>query len=831
MAERINAAIRAEGADKLFVGNVHRFCSRFLFSHSIIPSEAAVIDDDDAISILARYLNEDEYAIKGNHRRCREYADVFHLAALMHQIQCRHPRNLRIHPECLSHNDIAAMKAVFEKQSMAFDAEAMTELYKHSEDYLSLIHSELYDYGTQSIAIPMLRKMELACEYEKYKHENNLLDFEDLLMLTYDALAADKDGIYKRYAWVQVDEVQDLNPLQIAIIDALTDKNSPTVVYLGDEQQAIFSFMGAKMDTLEALKMRCKRNIHHLKVNHRSPKYLLDVLNAYAANVLGIDEELLPTTDYEPSPDGDELKIISSLDYETEAEDTVTLVEESLRRNDSDTTAVIVTANRDAEHISGKLREKGISHFKVSGTDLFSTPEMKVLIAHAALLYNDMNFMAWARICKGVRVFEQNATARRFVRALLDRAICPSDLLLYDNAGTYVQDFLNVSSSSDVVVFDTETTGLNVFEDDIVQIAAVKMRKGEIIEGSAFSVFIATERPVPAMLGEIENPLIEEMRRHELSGHREALSMFMEYAHGCVLIGHNADYDYNILDNNLKRYCGRADLQLCHPKYFDTLKLMRLLEPGLKEYKLKSLLKEFGLEGSNSHLADEDVFATCSVVRHCLVKAKEVTAEQRRFLSDKKVRHYVQKLRNNYLPLYKEAREKLFLRVGRYSEPPLADVLRRFYHALTEESYILPLENISHVFDFISNDVISPNEGSSLIEQLSQHLAEISTFKEADLCGSSCLHERVYVTTVHKAKGLEFDNVVVFDATDGRYPSFYNNGNNRLMAEDARKLYVAMSRAKQRLYVMYSTTFTDYHNMQHNQYLSRFMRPILPFFK
>lgn len=67
-----------------------------------------------------------------------------------------------------------------------------------------------------------------------------MLDFEDLLMLTYDALNADDQLELKRYRWIQVDEVQDLNPLQLALINGFTSKDFHTVMYLGDEQQAIF---------------------------------------------------------------------------------------------------------------------------------------------------------------------------------------------------------------------------------------------------------------------------------------------------------------------------------------------------------------------------------------------------------------------------------------------------------------------------------------------------------------------------------------------------------------------------------------------------------------
>jgi DNA helicase-2/ATP-dependent DNA helicase PcrA len=76
--------------------------------------------------------------------------------------------------------------------------------------------------------------------------------------------------------------------------------------------------------------------------------------------------------------------------------------------------------------------------------------------------------------------------------------------------------------------------------------------------------------------------------------------------------------------------------------------------------------------------------------------------------------------------------------------------------------------------------------------------------KEADLCGASTIEDRIFVTTIHKAKGLEFDNVIVFDVVDGRLPNYYSEGNLAQLSEDARKLYVAMTRAKKRLFISYS---------------------------
>ena len=56
MLERINANIADSSVGDVFVGNVHRFCSKFLFGNGLIAAESSVIDEDDAISSLAQYM-------------------------------------------------------------------------------------------------------------------------------------------------------------------------------------------------------------------------------------------------------------------------------------------------------------------------------------------------------------------------------------------------------------------------------------------------------------------------------------------------------------------------------------------------------------------------------------------------------------------------------------------------------------------------------------------------------------------------------------------------------------------------------------------------------
>ena len=797
-----------------------------------MAAESSVIDEDDAVSILARYLGEDEYLVQSNYNRRRSYSEIFHLESMMHQISHGHPKELRVHPECINLTDIAAMRRICTVMGKPFDAAAMTDIYNNVEQYRDLTQSDTCDYGDRQAIFKLLQKMTLAQQYRKYKRANRLLDFQDLLMMTYDALVADTERkLYKRYPWIQVDEVQDINPLQMAIIKMLTARPFRTVMFLGDEQQAIFSFMGAKLDTLSAIKSKPACQLHHLSVNHRSPRYLLDIFNTYAAEVLRIDSALLP--DAGKSSDevlmGNELKILCSEDYDQEVRDCVQFADNLNRTFPQSTTAFVVNANRDAEDISQELTRCGIGHFKVSGTDLFSQPDVKLLLAHLGVLNNEFSFMSWARLMKGVRVYESHAAARKFVRDLFDRAILPSDLLRDDDS-TYLMRFVDSYANDTIVVFDTETTGLNVFEDDILQIAAVKMRNGEVVKGSEFTVYVETDKEIPAMLGDIVNPIVEERKHHDLLTHEEALRQFMAYADGCTLLGHNADYDYNILDFNLRRYTPDLNLHDLHPSYLDSLRLVRLLHPELREHKLKYLLEVLHLEGSNSHLADDDVNATRSVVVHCYELSKDRVGQQHDFLNDSRVRQRVETLRRNYKQMYVSALGRMYTQLDDV-KPALVMELMRFYDYLLSEGMVQEIDGLRFVMDYLSGEMIDTSREPSLYEQLSNHTMEISTLKEADLCGSSNMKERIFVTTIHKAKGLEFDNVIIFDAVDGRMPNYYSRNNPRQLAEDARKFYVALSRAKHRLYVSQCITRLDYQNVPHDVHLTPFMKPIAKYFK
>ena len=801
MCERIEQRLGdSVGLDELFVGNVHRFCSHFLFDSGTVPEHAAVIDTDTSMSIMADFFGDDELRVLGDTKERQRYSQVINLQHLLYQCEPHHPGRLMVHRDALSPTLLKELCLTF---ALPYSQDSTLELYRHADFYLDqpvLLSRE---------ARLLLQQMTVARHYAEYKRHNDLLDFEDLLLYTYDAVCVQAKGadgadeahshhlarMPHKYSWIQIDEVQDLNPLQFAIIDLFTSHPSPTVVYLGDAQQAIFSFMGAQTDTLSMLHKRCgDAHFHNFHVNYRSPQYLLNVFNAYGEHVLGICREVLPSTTNDAERQPGDILLMEAETSTDEANMVAREVERIYTDCPGETVAVVVAFNSDADEVSAALRR--LPHFKVSGTDVFATPTMRTLLAHLSVVNMEHNFIAWSQLLTGLHLYVSNSSSRQFVRAMMELALTPADLIEYGGQATSLTEFVREYETRDVVVFDTETTGLDVFADDVVQLAAIKVRRGRVVD--SMDIFIETSRELPSMLGDVVNPLVEEYGRHPHLTHREALERFADFAYGCAIIGHNTTFDYQIMEHNMRRYAPHLSMTAGWPTYLDTLKLARLLHPRQHSYKLKDLLAQLGLEGENSHLASDDIVATLSLMVHCYDRARSIIGRQMEFIS--RHRKTVDRLCLLYGDIYLRARRQLYVEAD---GPLLVREMERAYSELCKTSRMETLQKMPYIIRYVEQDLLTPASGRSLAVQLNRHIQDVCTLKEADLCGAQSMTERVFVSTVHKAKGLEFDHVVVYDAVDGKYPSTYANTRAGGWDEEARKFYVAISRARRRLIVSY----------------------------
>lgn len=803
----------------LFVGNIHRYCSRFLFENALIPDESAIIDEQDSAEFVNSEISDEE--AKQLIGFFYENEDLGLIHVNWHTVNQLF--SIDVHPsgstglikmDKIKRIIVKAKTGIMNLTHVLFQVRA-----GHPEkDYLhrDFVDSFVRHGNFQSIEEFKQACIEVSCNKEtfewssaekrilavadrllKAKLQSHLYDFDDLLIHTYDAYFHDNEQKYKRYPWIQVDEIQDLSPIQLSLVDLFTDKRDDFVVlYLGDEYQAIYSFMGASLSNLEYLKERCLNHIFHLNKNYRSPKYLLDLYNEYAVKELNVDKDFLPQAKDNAQASRHDICLHIYREQEEETSRIRNAILPYLSHQLEETTAILVSWNNDATELSEQLTKENIPHFKISGTDTFQAIPMRTLLAHLNVVFNEFNPLACIRILKKTYAVDTYKQGRLFLEKLRNHAMSFQDLLLDTKSTTYLSGFCNIFDKQTIVVFDTETTGVDIFTDDIVQIAAVKIKNGEVISNSNFNVFLQTEKTIPEKLGDKVNPMVEAYKKANKLTRHEGLRAFLDYAGDCVLMGHNVNFDYHILKNNLKRDCPEENISL-NTQTLDTLKLAHLLFPHLRKYKLEYLLEKFNLSGENSHMADDDIIATCEVAKFFRKEAESHLPRQQKFIAEKLTQQAINELDYSYKECYWHTFNNL------YDEPyngiALVEEMKYAHRFLQEHCEIRAIERFYLVLDFLAQDVIK-DEPNILYAHLNNHLLDLDTYREGDLCDSPSFKEKLFISTVHKAKGLEFDNVVVMRAVVDRYPHFAHKTHQE-QDEDKRLFYVALSRAKKRLVV------------------------------
>lgn len=156
----------------------------------------------------------------------------------------------------------------------------------------------------------------------------------------------------------------------------------------------------------------------------------------------------------------------------------------------------------------------------------------------------------------------------------------------------------------DVVVIDTETTGFSFSHDELIQIAAARMVKGQIV--GWYVTFVDPGKPIPEDVAHLTN-----ISDDDVAGAPdpdEALRGLVEFVGDSDVVAHNANFDRTFVT---KRAAGES---LKKNRWIDSLDLARIALPRLTSHRLLDLVRAF--DGPEStHRADDDVAATCVVYR------------------------------------------------------------------------------------------------------------------------------------------------------------------------------------------------------------------------
>ena len=160
------------------------------------------------------------------------------------------------------------------------------------------------------------------------------------------------------------------------------------------------------------------------------------------------------------------------------------------------------------------------------------------------------------------------------------------------------------------VVFDFETTGLDSKIDQIIEIGAQKVVKGQVVDQmeSLIHCEIPLSERIQQITGITPAMLADQPRLNSV------LPQFLEFIQGSVLVAHNAAFDYAFL----VEACRLNDIELAGWPTLCTLKLARELLPDLERKNLDTLAEHYGLTFAARHRSIGDVGVTVSVLQELL---------------------------------------------------------------------------------------------------------------------------------------------------------------------------------------------------------------------
>ncbi|MDD3060217.1 MAG: 3'-5' exonuclease [Sulfurimonas sp.] len=234
--------------------------------------------------------------------------------------------------------------------------------------------------------------------YETYLHENNLVDFDDLIALTYKLLKENPtlaEQTSQKYQYIMIDEYQDTNELQLKLVQILC-KTHNNICVVGDDDQSIYGWRGAHIrNIMEFDKDFAGTSVFKLEENYRSKEPILKVANALIEhNRSRLGKTLLATRG-----SGDDVAILNSGDENEEARKIAIhikrLLESGISANDI---AILYRVNVLSRSIEEGLNRAGIAYKLVGGLRFYDRSEVKDLISYLRVITNHHDDFSFKRI-------------------------------------------------------------------------------------------------------------------------------------------------------------------------------------------------------------------------------------------------------------------------------------------------------------------------------------------------------------------------------------------------------------------------------------------------
>ncbi|ACO87127.1 3'-5' exonuclease [Clostridium botulinum] len=634
--------------------------------------------------------------------------------------------------------------------------------------------------------------------YDKKLYERHGLDFNDLIIKVHDLFQKDKITTYwrEKYKFIHIDEMQDTSEIEYNIVSKLFRNNN--IMLSGDYYQTIYEWRGSNPTIIfDNYKKEFNPEFIVFDKNYRSSEILLKASYEFLLNAFGKGVNEIYKEGIEPKANikGDLIEFKKAYDFMEEATFIFNKIK-SLKVEKLSRVAILTRNNRINIALSEKFKilnsklpkEERVGFLLVDEFKFFRREEIKDVLAYLKLIVNDFDSNSLKRILKkfgkgiGERTIEEIEKEENIKIGVRLTDLIHKNTQEY---GDYYELLTRELDNENVVVFDVESTGINIIEDEIVQIAGIKINnKGEVIE--SFQRFLIPKKSVGDSY--LVHGFSDQFLKENGENKKVVLKDFLEFIKDTVIVGHNVTFDISILNSELER----LSLEKANFKtYYDTLDIARRFYPSLTNHKLETLSKLFNTETKSSHDAMDDILATKDVLMAMLKEKVKPTIINRMVVYGK----YIKK----FEPIYEEITNLKKLSYIKNPKDIIGEIVNKTKIKEIYKDQYIKINNLREFFVIakeIENKEISSRD--NLIE-----LLKITSLSNSELDRMLTKYPRVPIITVHQAKGAEFDYVFLAGLQNNIFPNYMavKEGNE---IEERRLFYVAMTRAKKYLYLSFS---------------------------
>ena len=614
----------------------------------------------------------------------------------------------------------------------------------------------------------------LSQEYYHALLEHNALDFNELVIWTLRALYNDQFLIDKwsaRFALVQLDEFQDTHLSEYLVVKQLARKFK-NLTLVGDLAQTIYTWRGSQPTF-----------VTKLFKTHFSPVVELSLSANYrsAPDLLAAAQSILAPNSIKPTiPTA--LHIQACADTDTEATTLLSTIKTLRAEEPEARLAVLLRNNAPITRLAEKFSTAGVASLTVDQYNFFRRQEIRDALSWLKLLFNRYDTDSLRRISLRPGKKLSPNLIDTVSRAGGASGLKPADFLdfsSFKNEEPFAELLTAWAPGGRLVVLDTETTGTNTEQDDIIQVFALEIIAGQ--PAKELHLYLKPTRKVG--LSYYVHRLTDEFLAENGQDAKTGLLSLIDFVGDATVIGHNISFDLGILVSNSSRH----NLKWRAHKHFDTLDIARRFVKA-NNYRLSTLSKQLGLSTA-THSADDDVAATADLLAKLIPRLSE-GASARRDLFKMYSKQFISLATDL-------ARWRLTAKSQRPAET-LQQILnesglREYYQAENNsEKRLASLDTLVKLF----TDWDNPAEEAWA--SLTRLINAGALLKNVDFLGLDS--GKVPIVTIHQVKGLEFDYVFMPQLNEGQLPGWRNAD----VEEERRVFYVALTRAKKGIFISYS---------------------------